>query len=142
MPYNPFMSRRVRQQLTLALAVFGWLAQLCLPVAHAAAMSTSKAGVATWCGVGSRALQAKLAELPESIREILERGATQAEQQDRCAQLCASVAGGSPLVAAASIDLDPAVLDAPVAKPIPLSLRAQGAPPPARGPPDFSSSRS
>lgn len=134
------MSRRVRQQLTLALVVFGWLAQLCLPVAHAAAMATSKAGVATWCGAGSPALEAKLAELPESIREILERGAAQADQHDSCAQLCATVAGGSPLAAAAGIELDAASLEVAVAKPQQLSLRPQGAPPPARGPPGFSPS--
>lgn len=71
------------------LILMGWLAQLCLPLAHAALMADRGPRVAAWCGQDSPALQSKFAELPTEIREILEGSLGHGEQlSDTCASFC------------------------------------------------------
>lgn len=78
------------------LALFGWLAQFCLPLAHATAMAGRGLGVAAWCGQNSSALQARLAELPAEIREILEDSLGHGDHaSDACADLCVTPHGGA-----------------------------------------------
>lgn len=134
---------RMKPRLTslrVMLALVAWLAQLCLPVVHAASMAASDAGALAWCGKGSSAaLQAKIAQLPAEIRQILEDGATQTDHVDDCAQLCA-VSGGAALIepVAVTVALRTAGLEILAPTSVPSSLHSHGAPPPARGPPSYS----
>ncbi|MBV61245.1 MAG: hypothetical protein CMH65_08090 [Nevskiales bacterium] len=120
-------------------ALVAWLAQLCLPMAHVASMASSAAGALAWCGTGSVALQARLAQLPVEIREILLDGATQTDDVDDCAQLCAAT-GGPALVEAVpvTVALRAAGLGVLIAEFASPAFRPHGAPPPARGPPSYS----
>lgn len=133
------MSSRPPSRLTLALAFIAWLAQLCLPVVHAATMPAGADGMALWCGAGSPAIEARLAELPREIRQILDPGAAHAELQEHCEQHCASSAGSSGLPCT-SAGMAPYATDVEhvIALPFQIPHRSHGAPPPARGPPSFS----
>lgn len=72
----------------------GWLAQLCLQLAHAALMAERGAGVAAWCGQDSPVLQAKLAKLPTEIREILKDSRSDGGHvTDTCADFCVTPHG-------------------------------------------------
>jgi hypothetical protein len=134
------VSSRPPSRLTLALAFVAWLAQLCLPVVHAATMPVGTDGMALWCGAGSPAIEARLADLPREIRQILDPGAAHAELQEYCEQHCASSAGNSGLPPAVA-GFVPCATDAEpvIALPFQIPHRAHGAPPPARGPPLSSS---
>lgn len=78
----------------LVLVLTAWLAQLCLPLAHSALMAQRGPGVAAWCGQESPALQAKIAELPAEIRDILKDGLTQREHVDEvCPGFCVTPLG-------------------------------------------------
>ncbi|MGQ0503327.1 MAG: hypothetical protein ACT4P0_12110 [Panacagrimonas sp.] len=116
------------------LAVFAWLAQAGMPAAHAAAMGRQEAGLATWCGVRSPAMAGKLAQLPDEVREILEKGMAQASQHQDCAQSCAS-AGPGLLPQAATVLLRAAGLEALAAPPARGAHRPFRAIPQPRGPP-------
>ena len=134
------MSSRPPSRLTLALAFIAWLAQWCLPVVHAATMPVDTDRMALWCGAGSAAIEAHLAEMPREIRQILDPGAAHAELQERCEQHCASTAGSSGLPpAAAGIEPYAADIEYVAALPFPTQHRSDAAPPPARGPPLSSS---
>lgn len=121
----------------LWLALLGWLAQLCMPVAHAAAMAERGLGLATWCGQGSAALEAKLAELPGEIREILKDSISHGEHaSEACADLCITPPGGALPVLAATVALRAAGIEKPVeptAADALLTPRPNAFP--ARGPP-------
>lgn len=125
--------------LRVMLALVAWFAQLCLPGAHAATMASSNAGALAWCGQGSPALRAKLAELPADIRHILQDGASQTEHVDDCIQLCAA-SGGLGIVEplAVTVSLRLAGIEIRPAVSASAPLHSHGAPPPARGPPSYS----
>lgn len=121
------------QRLVFAIAILGWLAQLCLPVAHAALMADGKAGFAAWCGAGSPAMQAKLAQLPQDVREILQKDVGGGDHS--CLQLCSSAAGSSlPPISATGVLRTAGIEAVPVAAVAPPQ-RSHAGPPPARGPP-------
>ena len=86
-----FPLRRSRPLIWIAL--FAWLAQLCLPSAHAAVMGGHAAGLSGWCGGYSPAMAAKVAALPDEIRDIVAPHAdAQAAMQAGCLLLCAGTA--------------------------------------------------
>lgn len=130
------MSPRL-SSLRILIAVVAWLAQLCLPAAHAASMAAAGAGAATWCGKSlSPALQAQIAALPPEIRHILEEGASKGERTSECAQLCVTSGGLAPPVSLSpTVALRAAGIEAVAAGPTPSQRPALGAPLPARGPP-------
>ncbi len=122
--------------LRVLIALVAWLAQLCLPVAHAASMAGSGLGAVAWCGKDAPALQAKLAELPSEIRQILERGGVKSEHVENCSTLCAATgAPALPEPVVITVALRAAGIETPRAEPRASLQRAVGAPPPARGPP-------
>lgn len=130
--------RHLRSRLLLAFALFAWLAQVCLPVAHAAVMAEQNAGLATWCGPLSPGMSAKLAQLPTEVREILQKGSAQAEQHQDCMQFCAGAATDAlhrvnPTILLRAAGLEPA---APPA--LENAHRPVWPKPPARGPPQIS----
>lgn len=120
----------------LVLALLGWLAQFCLPLAHAAAMAEGGLGVAAWCGQNSPALEAKLAELPADIRDILKDSLGHAEQaSDNCSDLCVTPLGGALPAAPATVALRAAGIEKPqLDKRVAPALAARPSPP-VRGPP-------
>lgn len=120
----------------MLLALLAWLAQLCLPAAHAAVMTQQDAGgVATWCGVRSAAMSEKLAQLPDEIRQILDQDGAQADPHPDCMQFCAGSAGTGLARAAVTIQLRLAGLEDEPAPPALRAARAYASSPPARGPP-------
>lgn len=132
------VTHRIRRRLTLALALFGWLAQMCLPVAHAAVMAEARTGGDAWCGPSSPALQAELAKLPQDIREILGKGTPQSSAHLDCMQFCASSGGMAMTPEPVTVVLRAAGLEEVPTSVTPPARRALAAPPPARGPPLFS----
>lgn len=113
----------------------GWLTQLCLPVAHAAVMAGQDAGMAAWCGPRSAAMSEQLAQLPDEVREILEKGSQQSGEHQDCVQFCANAAGNGLRPVAATVQLREAGLEALPAAPVLQVHRAQISSPPVRGPP-------
>lgn len=116
----------------------GWLAQLCLPLAHAALMAERGLGVAAWCGQDSPALQSKFAELPTEIREILKGSLSQGEHlSDTCADFCVTPHGVVAPVPPPTVALRTAGIETPVnttaGEPL-LAPRPNTFP--ARGPPE------
>lgn len=124
--------------LFLWLALIAWAAQLCLPAAHAAVMAQTDAGMAAWCGARSASMAEQLAQLPEEIREILEKGSVQAEQHQDCVQFCANAAGGGLVPLAVSVQLRDAGLEVVPMAAVPQPHRAHTLSPPVRGPPAVS----
>ena len=126
--------------LRVIFALVAWLAQLCLPVVHAASMASSEAGALAWCGKGASAdLRAKIAQFPAEIRQILTSDATQSDHVGKCAQLCAaSCAPALPEPVAITVALRIAGLEVLAPASAPSLLHSHGAPPPARGPPAYS----
>lgn len=126
-------SNRVR--LPLVVVLLAWLAQLWLPVLHAAIMAAPPAVLHGWCGDPSRARDA-VAGLPAEIREALLPDGAGADHLSSCAKLCA--AGSAPpstAVAAADTLLRTASAErAAIAHPAP-HLRDQAPRPPAQAPP-------
>ena len=119
------------------LALLGWLAQFCLPLAHASVMAERGLGVAAGCGKCSPALEARLAERPAEIREILKGSLTHGEHaSETCADLCVTPASGAapslpPTVALRAAGVEGPAIEraaAPPRSPIPGT-------PPVRGPP-------
>jgi hypothetical protein len=132
------MRCRTRRHLQNSLAIIAWLAQLLLPMAHAATMANPQLGASAWCGPTSPALQAKLADLPEDIRRILFKATPQSAHVQDCMQCCVSSGGVTAppreitvVLRAAGLELVPP----PIAGP---AQRSFSAPPPARGPPTLS----
>ena len=131
--FPQFRSRRL-----IWIALIAWLAQLCLPVAHAAVMAQPEAGLATWCGEFSPAMTQKLAALPLEVREILQKGSAQAGQHQDCAQLCANAAAGALPPTPVTVSLRAAGLEAAPAQPAVRAHHAYTNSVPARGPPQAS----
>ncbi|MGQ0502460.1 MAG: hypothetical protein ACT4P0_07620 [Panacagrimonas sp.] len=121
------------RRLTLLIAIFGWLAQLCLPMAHATLMADGNTGLSAWCGAGSPAMKARLAALPPDVREILQKDVGGSDPS--CVQLCSAAAGGGLPPIGATVALRAAGVEiVPVAAVVPPQ-RSHAGPPPARGPP-------
>lgn len=116
----------------------GWLAQLCLPLAHAALMAERGLGVAAWCGQDSSALQSKFAELPTEIREILKGSLGHGEQlSDNCADFCVTPHGVVAPVPPQTVALRAAGIETPVSTTTGEPLLApRSNTPPVRGPPE------
>jgi hypothetical protein len=126
----------LRSRPLILLALLAWLAQLCLPAAHASVMAAQDTGLAAWCGERSPALAARIAALPDEVREILERGAAHdAGAHPDCLQFCAGMGGAAPPpamhLAALHAARTPAPWDFAVATDASIGRRM----PPARGPP-------
>lgn len=118
------------------LALLGWFAQLCLPLAHASVMAERGLGIASWCGAGSTTLEAKLAELPVEIRDILKDSVKHGvHASDSCATLCVTPLAAAVPVQSPILALRAAGLEAlPVESPLPAWAGPRPTPP-ARGPP-------
>jgi hypothetical protein len=123
----------LRQRLAIALALFGWLAQLWLPIAHAEKMAESADGIA-WCG-SSPAFEAQLAQLPTEIRQLLSNGAAKSKAHADCLQFCAAAAGAAATPRSQPTVLWVAIREALPALPIPAARDALAVTPPVRGPP-------
>ena len=124
-----------RSRPLIWLALLAWAAQLCLPAAHAAVMAQQEAGLATWCGASSPAMAQKIAQLPAEVREILQKGSTQAEQHQDCAQFCLSAIDDGLAAPAVTVRLREAGLEARTAAPVLHPAREHDTRPPVRGPP-------
>ncbi|MGQ0619562.1 MAG: hypothetical protein ACT4QA_06535 [Panacagrimonas sp.] len=119
------------------LALLGWLAQLCLPLAHASVMAERGLGLPGWCGVGSPALDAKLSELPSEIRDILGDRFSQGDHaSDNCAKLCVAPVGTAPPPASSpTLALRVAGLESSPVEAPPPARSGHRLTPPVRGPP-------
>lgn len=123
---------------TYWIVLLAWAAQLCMPLAHAAAMAQNPLNASAWCGPSNTAMRAKLAQLPDEVARIIAPDQGANLQQGQCAQSCASVLGAAigPASSPWSFD-DQGTFDA-------HRLRRQGAHHSvvqtllARGPPQFS----
>ncbi|MGQ0699496.1 MAG: hypothetical protein ACT4PZ_14775 [Panacagrimonas sp.] len=124
-----------RSRPLIWLALFAWLAQLCLPVAHAAAMAKQDAGLATWCGPLSPGMARQLAQLPDEVRDILEKGTAQADHQQDCVQLCANASGTGLPAPSVTVALRAAGLEAAPAAPMLRAHQSFASSPQPRGPP-------
>lgn len=125
----------LRSRSLIWLAVMAWLAQICLPAAHAAVMAEQGGGMAVWCGTNSPGMQAQLAKLPDEVREILEQGGAQAEKHSDCVSYC-STTGTAPLASTPiTVRLREAGLDSRIAAPAPAPRDRVALSPPVRGPP-------
>ncbi len=124
--------------LRLSLALLAWLAQLCLPIAHAAMMATPPAAMAGWCGDSARFL-ALVAEQPAEFADALdleEPGKASPQQLADCAKLCATAATPALLPAMApTVALRAAGLEPATALAAPPATREQSPTPPAQAPP-------
>ncbi|HKY89599.1 MAG TPA: hypothetical protein VJM11_01115 [Nevskiaceae bacterium] len=123
------------------LALVAWLAQLCLPVAHAAAMAERGGLHRGWCNtglpaVGTEVLAQKIAALPGEIRRIiLQDQAPVGDEGATCALLCAGSAPDAPLAAHAGVVLaEPAHVPL-LPQPVATGHGSAAIPPPPRGPP-------
>lgn len=119
------------------IALFAWLAQLCLPAAHAAVMARHDAGVSGWCGSFSPAMAAKVAALPDEIRQIIAPGADDhAAMQTECLLACAGTIGVAlPADGTLAAPMPAFAVETPVAI-ASANLRPLPTPrPPPRGPP-------
>lgn len=124
----------VRLRSALVLAVLAWFAQLCLPVAHAAVMSSPSNQLLGWCGDPSGAL-AIAAELPAEIREGLGLDGPHPDHL-ACAQLCAAGTTPPTVPVANTVLLRAAGLEPAPARERPAPrTRAQAPTPPSHGPP-------
>ncbi|MGH6784334.1 MAG: hypothetical protein ACREBP_06875 [Sphingomicrobium sp.] len=127
----------LRSRPLIWIALFAWLAQLCMPSAHAAVMARHDGGLSGWCGNFSPAMAAKFAALPDEIRDIIAPGADDhATAKADCRLLCGGTAGialpadagGTSSIPAFAIESPTTIADAnPRRQP---TLR-----PPPRGPP-------
>jgi hypothetical protein len=127
----------LRSRPLIWIALFAWLAQLALPSAHAAAMARHDAGISGWCGKFSPAMAAKVATLPDEIRDIIAPGADEhAAMQAECLLLCAGTLGAAmPAGAVATVPTSVFVTEAPLALADPHRDSRSALRPPPRGPP-------
>lgn len=121
------------------LAWIGWLAQFCLPMAHAAVMADGGGRAGVWCGKGSPAFRAKLAELPSDIREILKGSLGHDEHaSDACAELCGTPQGQAAPLPSSWVTTHAAIVDIPIDAGVVNAVLAAGPNrPPVRGPPEL-----
>ena len=131
-------ARSPRHWLTV-LALVAWLANLCLPVAHAAVMAQHGGGGLAWCGPNSDALSAKLSLLPAEVRTAIQKQNEAQNQSIKCPHFCASAtATGLPPVSV-TVALRAAGLETPpLPVVVPVDHAYRPAPPPATGPPSRS----
>lgn len=129
------MFPQLRSRRLIWIALIAWLAQLCLPVAHAAVMAQPRAGLATWCGEFSPAMTRKLAALPLEVREILQQGSAQSGAHQDCSQLCANAASGAVPPPAVTVSLRAGGLETAPSAPVVRAHHAYSKSEPARGPP-------
>ena len=127
----------LRTRRLIWIALFAWLAQLCLPSAHAAVMARHDAGLSGWCGSFSPAMAAKVAALPDEIRDIIAPGADDhAAMQAKCLLLCAGSLGvAMPADGIVAASMPTFAVETPVAI---ADAKPQSLPtlrPPPRGPP-------
>ncbi|SEP90528.1 hypothetical protein SAMN04488038_102162 [Solimonas aquatica] len=127
------MNRRRHRPLACSLALLAWLAQLLLPMAHAAAMT---AAGNPWCGTPSAQLQAQLRELPDALRAAQQDGATQG-QLAQCLDCCAALSAQAMPPPATTVLLRAAGLEAPAPLPLLAPRQSRVTSPPARGPPSY-----
>lgn len=132
---NAPMFPQLRSRRLIWIALLAWLAQLCLPLAHAAAMAQPEAGLATWCGGFSPAMTQKLATLPIEVREILQKGSSHSAHHQDCVQFCGGATTGGPAYVSPMLALRAAGLEAPAAVMGETPGRQPAPNPPARGPP-------
>jgi hypothetical protein len=124
-----------RQRFTWTLVLLAWLAQLCMPVAHAAMTTSSSGSMAAWCGDPANASEAA-AVLPAEIRNALDLDAHSADHRANCAKLCAVGSTPVPLPSVSRADLPQAsgTTRAPTRQPT-VATRRHALPPPSHGPP-------
>ncbi|GAP35012.1 hypothetical protein [Piscinibacter sakaiensis] len=127
--------RLAAARLPSFLVLWALVAQLWLPVVHAAAMNRGDAVAGAWCGDPARA-QAVLAALPPEIRDALGGDSLGTGRMVDCAPLCALGATLPPPAAAASTVVlrDAGLEPPPRERPVPRA-RAQAPTPPSQGPP-------
>lgn len=138
LPHNDGVSALPRRRPLIWIALFAWLAQLCLPAAHAAVMAGQDAGLAVWCGKNAPVLQAQLANLPDEVREILQKGSAQAEQHADCLSFCAQLGDAERPATPASAALHAAGLEPALRDVLPAPRAGPSPTPPVRGPPRLS----
>ena len=131
---RPMRTSAVRLRSALVLVLLAWFAQLCLPVAHAAIMSSPRAQLLGWCGDPSGAL-AIAAELPAEIREGLGLDGLHPDHLS-CAQLCATGTAPPTTPVATTVALRAAGIEpAPTRQRLAPRTREQALTPPSHGPP-------
>lgn len=126
---------RWHTRLTWTLALMAWLAQLCLPVAHATMVGGQPGAMAAWCGSASNAAEAN-ASLPPEIRDALAKESVGMDQLAQCAKACTAAATPAPwpTVAVASLPPVEGARWSPAAdRPTPSPRHALK--PPSQGPP-------
>jgi hypothetical protein len=136
------MRRRHPFHLRLVLVLLAWLAQLCLPVAHAALAQggTASAGgaAAWWCGEPARMALA-IDQLPAEIRQALQQEGDHgpsAEHLGACAELCSIGGTLAPPPLALPPQAAPQAGCEPIGQLAPAPVaRAQSPTPPAQAPP-------
>jgi hypothetical protein len=125
-------------RLRVCLVLLAWLAQLCLPLAHAAMMGAPQSQMADWCGDPFRApaFKAYLAELPAELRQGMDEPGASAHALDACAKLCAAATTPPPVAAvAATVALRAVGLEAAPLFGLALVVSESAPRPPAQGPP-------
>lgn len=125
----------MRLRMTWTLFLVAWFAQLCLPVAHAAMMPPSQAGMAAWCGDPANAREAA-ALLPAEIRAGLEVDHIDVGHLAHCAQLCAVGTTPVPLpVPAKAVPPLASATPIPAGRQTLVVVRQHALPPPSHAPP-------
>lgn len=127
----------LRSRPLIWIALFAWLAQLCLPSAHAAVMARHDGGLSGWCGNYSPAMAAKVAALPDEIRNIIAPGADQHDAgKAGCQLLCAGSAGTAmPPDANGASSMPAFAIEIPLARTVSNPQPLPTPRPPPRGPP-------
>lgn len=124
----------IRRRLRICLVLLAWLAQLCLPVAHAAVMADRPVQLSNWCGDPTQ-VRAFIATLPAELRVEVEPGDSHVQERHTCAVLCALAAPPvlptlAPTVAWRVADPEPV----PAFRSIPV-VHEPAHKPPSHGPP-------
>jgi len=136
---TPFFNRRLLARLRLGLVLLAWLAQLCLPMGHAALMAAPQGQASWWCGDQDGALE-MWAALPAELRAGLDAptGSDGKNHPPGCAQFCAQGARAfAPPLHVAFAALAPRAVGRAIRPELPdpaLPWRYALAPP-AQGPP-------
>jgi hypothetical protein len=131
------LNRRTHRRHLALLGIFAMLAQLLLPIAHAAGMAQRSGNPLSlvFCGDGTGHAAALYTQLPEEVRGALEQK-SERQLPPACA-LCAAV-HGAHLAGAPAAPLPPSAEPIPSVRIEALSLRSASGyryTPPARAPP-------
>lgn len=121
-------------RLRICLVLLAWLAQLCLPVAHAAMMADKPVQLSSWCGDPAQ-VRAFIATLPAELRVEVQPDGAHVHDLSPCATLCALAV--TPLLPALAPTVD---WNAAEPGPIPLYrwdlvVHKPARRPPSQGPP-------